>query len=1160
MMQSTNNFSIPDKNFPYLKRFGAFLLAHHLQEAAEANIKLARQAELPLLKLFSHMSEQELFTFSRQTLETFLQQLVEQNALENAKEVLLKWRSDTLPNIPRNGVATADLVLAYHVRKQLLLDYIHRYTTDVNTSVAIAKELDQFYSLIEQFAFSLFIDLKEEEHQKLNENLKYKQAQLEEAHEELQQQLINQLSIEQALEKERNFLKAILEHISDGIVACDERGVLSFFNKATQQFHGITEIALPPEQWSSYYNLYHADGITPLAKDEIPLFRAYRGEKVSGAEMVISPVNVKSRLLLASGEPILSSRGEKLGAVVVMHDVTDLRKAQQQQQEAINELQEKNNDLATALEELQAAEEQLVQANNELEERVKVRTEALATSELQLRTITDALPGMVTYIDSEERFRFINKTYEEWFGIPRSQVLGKKLGEVLAYLLGETVGAQAYDHIKTYIKRALKGEQLQYVNTLITKGGEPKHVLVNYVPHIEEGVVLGYYALFTDITAHVDAEQALKQSEARFSNIFNQSSVGMAEVDLTGKFILVNDRYCQLVGRSREELYQIRMQDISHGGDLPQNMSLFQKAVETGTPFTIEKRYFRADGSQVWVRNNVSVVKDHHNQPSSVVAVSLDITKKKQVQEALQESKDLFQSFADNIQSLAWMADPTGKVIWYNQRWFDYTGTNLEEMQQQGWIPVIHPDHINRVVEHARKARQMGENWELTMPLRRADGEWGWFLSRTNAIKDLEGNIVRWIGTSTEITEQIKSQQLLEEANEEIVDLLEREKFALAEANAQRGKLYNTFMQAPSLLCITRGRELVYELANPYYLEVFELKESIVGKRLDEVFSNPDPSIIAIHHQVIDTGIAYVGVELPVFSDWKRNGNPYTRYFNVRYAPLRESGSINGIITFGYEVTEHVSARRELEQNAALMQEMNQELNQKNLELSRINNDLDNFIYTASHDLRSPLLNLEGLLLALNKRLTDSITPQAANLLELASVSIEKLKRTIKDLTDITKAQKGINDVQETVLFSDILEDIEADLPESINNLDNFIKKNFQITSIEYSKAGLRTILYNLLSNAIKYKSADRPLEISISTQKEDKFIILTVADNGLGIPDHQLPKLFSMFTRFHTHVEGTGIGLYIIKRVIENNGGKIEVSSQLNKGTTFKVYLRQNS
>ncbi|AHM60247.1 PAS domain-containing protein [Flammeovirgaceae bacterium 311] len=992
-MHSTTNFSIPDKNLPYLKRFGAFLLDHHLQEAAEANIVLARQMDLPILKSFAHLSEQDFLALVKESLKTFLHQLEKQTVLEDAKDGLRKWRKDTLPIIPRSGVAAADLVLVYHVRKQLLLSFLHRFTTDVTEASAIAKELDHLYAQVEQFAFSLYIDLKEEEH------------------------------------------GAILE-----------------------------------------------------------------------------------------------------------------------------ELQEKNNELATALEELQAAEEQLVEVNNELEERVKTRTQALAASEQQLRTITDALPGMVTYIDREERFRFINKTYEAWFGVSRNLVMGKKLEEVLGHQTGERMETNPYNQIKQYVKRALKGEQLHYETTLMTKGKKPKHVLVNYVPHIEEGHVLGYYALFTDIHERVEAEQALKQSEARFSNIFNQSSVGMAEVDLTGKFVLVNDRYCELVGRSREELYQIRMQDISHEGDVSQNMSLFQKAVEGGTPFTIEKRYTRTDGSQVWVRNNVSVVKDHHNQPSSVVAVCLDITKKKEAQQALQESKDLFHSFADNIQSLAWMADSTGKVIWYNQRWFDYTGTNLEDMQQQGWVPVLHPDHINRVIEHAKKARQRGENWELTMPLRRADGEWGWFLARTHAIKDVEGNVIRWIGTSTEITEQVKTQQQLQEANKEIADLLEREKFALAEANTQRSTLYNTFMQAPSLLCITRGYELVYELANPYYLEVFELKKSIEGKRLDEVFPNPDPSIISIHHQVLDTGIAYVGEELPVLSDWKQNGNPYTRYFNVRYAPLYEGGSIRGIITFGYEVTEHVSARQELEQNAALMGEMNQELNQKNIELSRINNDLDNFIYTASHDLRSPLLNLEGLLLALNKRLTGSITPQAVNLLELASVSIEKLKRTIKDLTDITKAQKGIDDVQEIVLFNDILDDIEADLPENINNLENFIKKDFQITSIEYSKAGLRTIFYNLLSNAIKYKSADRPLEIRISTQKDNKYIILTIEDNGLGIPEQKLPKLFTMFTRFHTHVEGTGIGLYTIKRVIENNGGRIEVSSQLNKGTTFKVYLLQHS
>ena len=517
------DFSFSNKHFPHLKEFAAFLLEHHLQEVAEANVQIAREVNLPLLKVFAHMSEQELLAFTKQSLETFLLQLVEQNALDYSKETLLKWRSDTLPHIPRSGVATSDLVLVYHVRKQILLKFIEHYTTDIKTSVSISRELDTFYSELEKFAFHLYVELKEKEYQAVNLNLQGKKAELEEAHEELMasreelqqknEELKQQISIQQAteheLEKERNFLKAVLEHISDGIVTCDENGVLSFFNYATRQFHGILEKSLPAEQWASYYNLYHADGVTPMAKEDVPLFRAYTGETIVGKEMVIAPVEGKKRLILAKGQPIISSKNEKIGAVVVLQDVTELRQAQQMQKEALFELQEKNKELAAALEELQAAEEKLVQANNELEERVKARTEALTASELQLRTITDALPGMITYIDREERFRFINKTYEEWFGVSRTKVLGKKLEEILMHQAGEKMEKNPYDQVKQYVKRALKGERLHYEITIITKGGKPKHVLINYVPHIEEGQVLGYYALFTDISARVKVELAL---------------------------------------------------------------------------------------------------------------------------------------------------------------------------------------------------------------------------------------------------------------------------------------------------------------------------------------------------------------------------------------------------------------------------------------------------------------------------------------------------------------------------------------------------------------------------------------------------------------------------------------------------------------------------
>ena len=110
---------------------------------------------------------------------------------------------------------------------------------------------------------------------------------------------------------------------------------------------------------------------------------------------------------------------------------------------------------------------------------------------------------------------------------------------------------------------------------------------------------------------------------------------------------------------------------------------------------------------------------------------------------------------------------------------------------------------------------------------------------------------------------------------------------------------------------------------------------------------------------------------------------------------------------------------------------------------------------------------------------------------------------------------------------------------------------------LKFTIPNLRSIIYNLLSNALKYCPKSRKPEINIKTEQEDDYILLTFSDNGMGMNEMQLSKLFSMFKRFHTKVEGTGIGLYMVKRIIENNGGKIKVESEEGKGTTFKIYLK---
>ena len=131
--------------------------------------------------------------------------------------------------------------------------------------------------------------------------------------------------------------------------------------------------------------------------------------------------------------------------------------------------------------------------------------------------------------------------------------------------------------------------------------------------------------------------------------------------------------------------------------------------------------------------------------------------------QALRESEERFRTLADNMSQFAWMADKDGWLFWYNRRWYEYTGTTLEEMQGWGWQKVHHPDHVQRVTEKFRQHLQTGEVWEDTFPLRGEDGSYRWFLSRAVPVRDEQGNVLRWFGTNTDITEQREADEALRE-------------------------------------------------------------------------------------------------------------------------------------------------------------------------------------------------------------------------------------------------------------------------------------------------------------------------------------------------------------------------------------------------------------
>jgi PAS domain S-box-containing protein len=172
-----------------------------------------------------------------------------------------------------------------------------------------------------------------------------------------------------------------------------------------------------------------------------------------------------------------------------------------------------------------------------------------------------------------------------------------------------------------------------------------------------------------DLTERVRAEEALRASERRFGAIVHQASAGIAQVDLTGRFVLVNDRYCALVARSREELLGLRMQDITHPEDLPANLALLGRALETGEPFTIEKRYLRPDGSAVWVSNSVAAVHDEGETPTSVLAVSVDVTDRRRAEEIIRLLAEAGRVLSSSLDYRATLRNVAGLLVPAAARW-----------------------------------------------------------------------------------------------------------------------------------------------------------------------------------------------------------------------------------------------------------------------------------------------------------------------------------------------------------------------------------------------------------------------------------------------------------------------------------------------------------
>ncbi|WP_448203281.1 PAS domain-containing protein [Azospirillum sp. sgz302134] len=493
-------------------------------------------------------------------------------------------------------------------------------------------------------------------------------------------------------------------------------------------------------------------------------------------------------------------------------------------------------------------------------------------------------------------------------------------------------------------------------------------------------------------------------------------------------------------------------------------------------------------------------------------------------EEALRESEEQFRTLADSIPQLAWMADSTGAIYWYNKRWYDYTGAKPGETEGWNWRGLHHPDHVDRATEEFSRSVRTGEPWEDTFPLRGRDGRYRWFLSRAMPVRDRYGRVLRWLGTNTDVTEQREAEARISEAERRL---------QLALSSARIGT-WSWDLESDRIEADARLREIFR----------FDPHEPIQGAHVVDRVHPEDRDRI---EEIIETA--------------KRKRGEYDAEFRillpsgeVRWAVARgvvtRSRADRSLTLIGvtWDTTERKRAEEELEAARDTAEEANRA---KSL-----------FIANMSHELRTPLSAVIGYTEMLEEELSDLGMDSMLPDLEKIEANARHLLNLINGVLDISKIEAGKmevhgEDADVAALAREVAATVQALVEKKGNRLEAQIPGG--LGRIHTDVVKVRQCLFNLLSNAAKF-TENGTVTLAVERFGEDGDVAFRVSDTGIGMTTEQVERLFERFMQADSSTTrrfgGTGLGLAITKAFAEMLGGDIAIETAPGKGTSFTLRL----
>jgi PAS domain S-box-containing protein len=311
------------------------------------------------------------------------------------------------------------------------------------------------------------------------------------------------------------------------------------------------------------------------------------------------------------------------------------------------------------------------------------------------------------------------------------------------------------------IARARAGEVCTFQGYRLTIAGEPKWWDSKVSPVRGADGLERLLCISQDITQRKrseddrkQAEERLRESEERLSAIFSQATVGLSEASLDGHFQRVNDKICRILGRLRQEMLAATVLDVTYPEDMPKSLEALEQMLETGEPVSLDKRYLRPDGTIVWANSSLTRLDDEQGRPRAILAVTVDLSDRKQAEENLRESEERYRAIVNQAVTGVAYSDIGGKLTLVNQKYCDITGYSAAELSQMRMYEITHPEDLPRNVELYNRMVTESTPFEIEKRYITNDGSIVWVNNYVSAITDREGKPQSIIAIVLDITDR----------------------------------------------------------------------------------------------------------------------------------------------------------------------------------------------------------------------------------------------------------------------------------------------------------------------------------------------------------------------------------------------------------------------